>query len=77
VRSSDLLGARGALAIVGYMWLVVALTLGIAFALRAAGAHLPATIATAIGGAVLVTSGPVLMRKLRQIMLTNRAGQPR
>jgi len=42
VRSSELLGSRGAPAIVGLVWLVVALTLGIGFALRAAGAHLPA-----------------------------------
>jgi hypothetical protein len=77
VRSNELLGGRGAVAIVGFVWLVVALTLGIGFALRAVGAHLPATIATAIGGAALVTGGPILMRKLRDIMLDNRAGQPR
>jgi len=77
VRSSELLGGRGAVAIVGFVWLVVALTLGIGFALRAAGAHLPATIATAIGGAALVTAGPFLMRKLREIMLGNRAGRVR
>ncbi len=77
VRSSELLGGRGAVAIVGFVWLVVALTLGTGFALRAAGAHLPATIATAIGGAVLVTGGPFLMRWLRKIMLGNRAGEVR
>ena len=43
--------------------------------LRAAGAHLPATMATAIGGAALVTGEPFLMRKLREIMLGNRAGR--
>ena len=77
VRSSELLGGRGAVAIVGFVWLVVALTLGIGFALRAADARLPATIATAIGGAALVTGGPFLMRKLREIMLGNRAGRSR
>ena len=77
LHSSELLGGRGAVAIVGFVWLVVALTLGIGFALRAAGAHLPATIATAIGGAALVTAGPFLMRKLREIMLGNRAGRVR
>jgi hypothetical protein len=77
VRSSELLGGPGAVAIVGFVWLAVALTLGIGFALRAAGAHLPATIATAIGGAALVTGGPFLMRKLREIMLGNRAGRAR
>jgi hypothetical protein len=77
IRSSDLLGGRGAIAIVGLVWLVVALTLGIAFALRAAGTALPATIATAAGGAVLAAAGPHLMRKLRMIMLSNRAGSTR
>ncbi len=77
VRSSELLGSRGALAIVGFVWLVVALTLGIGFALRAAGSHLPATIATAAGGAALVTGGPFVMRWLRKIMLGNRAGEAR
>ena len=37
VRSTDLLGPGGALAIV-YVWLIVGLTLGAGFALRAAGA---------------------------------------
>jgi hypothetical protein len=77
MRSSEMLGGLGAVAIVGFVWLVVALTLGVGFALRAAGAHLPATIATAIGGAVLVIGGPILMRKLRKIMLGNRAGEAR
>jgi hypothetical protein len=77
VRSSELLGGRGAVAIVGFVWLVVALTLGIGFALRAAGVQLPATIATAAGGAVLVAGGRFLMRKLRDIMRGNRAGAAR
>jgi hypothetical protein len=34
VRSSKLLGGRGAVAIVGFVWLVVALTLGIGLPLR-------------------------------------------
>jgi hypothetical protein len=77
VRSSALLGGRGALAIVAFVWLVVGLTLGIGFWLRAAGAGLPATIATAAGGAALVIAGPLLMRGLRKIMLGNRSGAPR
>jgi hypothetical protein len=77
VRDRELLGGRGALAIVGFTWLIVGLTLGIAFGLRAAGAHLPATIATVVGGAALVTGGPLLMRALRRIMLGNRAGRTR
>lgn len=77
VRSSELLGGRGAAAIVGFVWLVVGLTLGIAFGLRAAGNHLPGTIATVIGGIALAAGGPFLMRSLRQIMLGNRAGNTR
>jgi hypothetical protein len=77
VRDRELLGGRGAVAIVGFTWLIVGLTLGVAFGLRAAGAHLPATIATVIGGAALVTGGPLLMRTLRGIMLGNRAGRTR
>jgi hypothetical protein len=77
VRSSALLGGRGALAIVAFVWLVVGLTLGIGFALRAAGAGQPATIATAAGGAALVIGGPLLMRGLRNVMLGNRSGAAR
>jgi len=74
IRSSELLGARGALLIVGFVWLIVGLTLGCGFALRAAGSSAPATIGTAIGGAALVVGGPVLGRWLRQTMLANRDG---
>jgi hypothetical protein len=74
VVGNDLLGPRGALAIVGYVWLIVGLTLGVAFALRAAGAAAPATIATVIGGVAMVATGPFLSRWLRRTMLANRAG---
>jgi len=74
IRSSELLGARGALAIVGFVWLIVGLTLGCGVALRSAGSSAPATIGTAIGGAALVTGGPVLGRWLRRTMLANRDG---
>ena len=77
VHGNELLGNRGAVAIVGFVWLIIGLTLGVAFALRAAGTQLPATIATAIGGLVMIGSGPLLMRRLRKIMLGNRAGIPR
>jgi hypothetical protein len=77
VRSSELLGARGAASIVGFVWLVVGLTLGSGFALRAAGSSAPATIATVIGSAAMVIGGPVLGRSLRRTMLANRAGAGR
>jgi hypothetical protein len=74
VVGNDLLGPRAALAIVGYVWLIVGLTLGAGFALRAAGASAPATIATVIGGVAMVATGPFLSRWLRRTMLANRAG---
>jgi hypothetical protein len=77
VRGSDLLGPRGSLAIMTFVWLVVGVVLGVAFALRAEHLRYPATIATAIGAAGLVVGGPVLMRTLRGIMLSNRAAGPR
>ena len=58
---SELLGERGAVYIIGFVWLVVGLTLGCAFGLRAVGAPWPATIATALHG----------------VMLGNRAGNAR
>ncbi|HEX9066803.1 MAG TPA: hypothetical protein VF843_16960 [Streptosporangiaceae bacterium] len=76
-RSRDLLGPRGALAIVGYVWLIVALTLGTAFGLRSAGSPAAATIGTVVGGVVLIVSGPMLSRWLRRTMLRNRAGTGR
>ena len=57
--------------------MVAGLTLGIGFGLRAAGAPVPATIATVIGGAALAVGGPALMGRLRTIMLSNRAGSRR
>jgi len=74
---SALLSERGAVYIVGFVWLIVGLTLGCAFGLRAAGTPWPATIATAIGAAALAFGGPWLMRRLRAIMLRNRAGNSR
>lgn len=74
VRDAEMLGGRGAVVIVALVWLVVGLTLGIGFGIRALGWHAPATIATAVGGAVLVFAGPQVMRYLRRIMLASRAG---
>ncbi len=77
VRGNDLLGPRGALAIVGFVWLIVAITLGVGFALRAAGTSAPATIATAVGGIAMIAGGPYLSRWMRRTMLSNRAGADR
>jgi len=77
VRSNELLGGFGALAIVGTVWLVVGVTIGTGFGLRAAGAPIPATIATIVGGGILLAVGPVLRRILRRVMLANLSGAGR
>ena len=65
---NDLLGSLGVPAILGLVAVVIAVTLGAAFALRAAHAPLPATFGTLLGGLVLVVGGPILMRTLHRIM---------
>ena len=70
----SLLAGRGVMAILVFDWLIVGCTIGIAFALRAVGVSYPATVACAVGGLAMGLCGPVLSRKLRRIMLANRAG---
>lgn len=77
IKSDELIGGRGALLIVGFVWLIVGLTLGLGFGLRALGAPEPATIATAVGALVLALRGPTVTRRLNKIMMTNRAGLAR
>jgi len=67
---NDLLGPLGAGAIVGFVWLVVGISLGLAFGLRAAHITYPATIGCAAGGLVMALGGPVLMGRLRRLMRT-------
>jgi hypothetical protein len=74
---NDLLGPAAALAILGFVAAVVAVTLPAAFLLEAAGARYPATLAMLLGGVVMVVGGPVLMRFVRNLMLANRAGSQR
>jgi hypothetical protein len=69
-----LLDGRGVMTILAFDWLIVACTIGIAFAFRAAGISYPATIACAIGGLAMGLSGPLVNRRLQRIMLGNRAG---
>jgi uncharacterized membrane protein (DUF485 family) len=70
----ELLDGTGVIAILVFVALIVGTTIGIAFALRAAGVSYPATIACAVGGTAMGLGGPVLNRQLRRIMLGNRAG---
>ena len=70
---NQLLGSRAGLAIVGFVALVVGTTLGVAFALQAAGVRPAATLASLLGAALMIAGGPVLTRILRRIMLDNQA----
>jgi hypothetical protein len=65
------------MAILGFVALIVVGTIGLAFGLRVAGAGHPATLACVAGGLVMGAGGPVLMRRLRAIMLGNRTGATR
>jgi hypothetical protein len=74
---NGLIDGRGVVAILGFVALIVAGTIGFAFGLRAAGSGHPATLACVAGGLVMGLGGPVLMRRLRAIMLSNRTGAAR
>lgn len=67
--NQELLGARGAFAIVVFVWVVVGGSLALAFALQATGVSHPATIGCAVGAVGVILVGPILMRRLRTIML--------
>lgn len=71
--SRHLLGDRGALAIVGFVWVVVGLSLAVGFALRTAGAGYPATVACIVCAIGLIVGGPTLMSYLRRNMLKRRS----
>ena len=63
--------------ILGFVAAIVGATIGLAFALRGAGVHYPATWACLAGGLIMGLGGPVLNRRLRRVMLGNRAGSAR
>jgi len=72
-----LLDGSGVLAILSFVAVIIGISLGTAFALRAAGVSYPATLGCLVGGLLMGLGGPILMRGLRQIMLRNRVGSPR
>jgi hypothetical protein len=74
---NGMLDGRAVAAILGFDALIVGGTIALAFGLRAAGAGHPATLACVAGGLVMGLGGPVLMRRLRAIMLGNRTGAAR
>ncbi len=69
-----LLGSRGAGLIVGFVWLVVGGTLGLAYVLEAANVEYAATLSTLACAIALVVGGPALMRRLRVIMRRQAGG---
>jgi hypothetical protein len=73
----DFLGAEGAAAIAGFVMLLVAASLAIAFALQAASFRYPGTASTLACAVGLVVGGPILMGRLQRIMLRRRAGNGR
>jgi hypothetical protein len=69
---SDLLGGRGAVAIMAFIYVVVGLSLAVAFGLRAGHVTHPGTFGTLAGAVLVVIGGPLLMSVLRRLMLANR-----
>ena len=71
------LGSAGSLYLVGFIWLVVGVSLVVAFGLQAMGVSLPATIGTILAAALLIIGGPLLMSRLRNVMVQNSTAAPR
>src|SRR5215468_2918330 len=74
---NDLLRPTGVLAILGFVALILAVSLPTSFALKAAGVRYPATAGILLASVVMVVGGPLLMRYLRRLMLDHRAGDQR
>jgi hypothetical protein len=71
---NDLVGSVGALMIVGFVLCLVAVTLGVAFTLRAVDVPYPATLASVVCAAGLGFGGPWLTRRLRAVMTSRAVG---
>ncbi|HEX6681190.1 MAG TPA: hypothetical protein VF062_00230 [Candidatus Limnocylindrales bacterium] len=74
---NDLMPPAGVFAILGFVAIVLAVTLPAAFALQASGARYPATLGSLIGGALIVLGGPLLIRYLHRVMRANASGDSR
>jgi hypothetical protein len=59
------------------VWLVVGVTLVVAFSLQAAGYRYPGTIGTIVAAAMLIVGGPILMSSLRRAMVARSAAAPK
>jgi hypothetical protein len=71
---NGLVPPAGVLAILGFVAVVLAVTLPTAFALEAAGSRYPATLGSLVGGVLIVLGGPWLMRYLHRVMRANVTG---
>jgi hypothetical protein len=72
---NDLLGPAAGAAIAGFVIGVVAVTLGVAFSLRAAGVAYPATWASLVNAAGMIIGGPILMQRLHAMASRRAIGQ--
>ncbi|MGH3338749.1 MAG: hypothetical protein ACRDPL_07975 [Propionibacteriaceae bacterium] len=74
---NDLLGTGGVVAILGFVAVIVGVSLAVAFILKASGVSYAATIGVSVTAVLLVVGGPMLMRHLQGRMLANRSGSHR
>lgn len=72
--NSEMLGPAGAVSIVVFVGALVGGTLAVAFSLQAAGDRYPATISSVVTALGLVAGGPLLMKRLRRVMLARGSG---
>jgi hypothetical protein len=70
---NDLIGSVGAMMIVGFVFSLVGVTIGIAFTLQGLHVRYPATIASLVCALGLMVGGPWLMRRLRGVMTSRVA----
>ncbi len=75
--SPELLGNRGTMAMLLFIWGSILVSLGTGFGLRALGFAYPATAATVVGAVAMIGGGPRLMGYLRSVMLANRTASAR
>jgi hypothetical protein len=74
---NDLLGPGGVVAILGFVAVIVGVSLAVGFILEAFGVSYAATISVSVVAVLLVVGGPMLMRHLQGRMLANRSGSRR
>ncbi|WP_203906398.1 hypothetical protein [Rhizocola hellebori] len=71
---NDLVPPAGVMAILGFVAVVLAVTLPAGFALKATGVSYPATLSMLLAAALLVGGGPLLTRYLHRVMRANVTG---